>query len=198
MADQGTSISQVLATMHDTTSGEETSIDDVLNAFGRRAYGPVLFIIGLISLSPVGAIPGSSILFGTLVVLMMTQYIARDRAPWVPLWIRQRSISTSQAEEAVAKVQPYLERMETVVRPRFHRLVSSPWTHIAAAVCIVMALTMYPLALVPWGVIPPSLALTLFGLGLMSADGLLIGAGLAASGIALAILIWIFSAGSLF
>jgi hypothetical protein len=57
---------------------------------------------------------------------------------------------------------------------------------------------MYPLALVPWGVIPPSLALTLFGLGLMSADGLLIGAGLAASGIALAILIWIFSAGSLF
>lgn len=191
MAEQGKSITDVLDTLCETASGGETSVDDVLNAFGRRAYGPILFVVGVVSLSPVGAIPGASILFGSLVALLMIQYILRDDPPWIPHWIRDRSVPGDRAAKAVGKVKPYFEKLETFIRPRGHALVQPPWTYIAAAVCIGLSLTMYPLALVPWGVMPPSLALALFGLGMMSADGLLIGIGLALSCGAFALTVWI-------
>ncbi len=198
MADEQMSISQVLATLHDTTDAEETAVDDVLNAFGRRAYGPILFVVGIISLSPVGSIPGASILTGSLIVVLMTQYLFREHAPWVPEWIRARSVPAKQAKQSVETVKPYLEKMETFVRPRYHQLAAAPWTYIVAIVCITLALSMYPLALVPWGVMPPSLALTLFGLGMMSADGLLIGAGLVVSGASFGFLMWISLGGGVF
>jgi hypothetical protein len=121
----------------------------------------------------------------------MIQYILRDDPPWIPHWIRDRSVPGDRAAKAVGKVKPYFEKLEVITRPRIHALVSPPWTYIVAATCIALALTMYPLALMPWGVLPPSLALALFGLGMMSADGLLIGIGLGISAGAFALMVWL-------
>lgn len=192
------SISEVLDTLHKTACGSRTSVDDVLNAFGRRTYGPILFVIGLVSLSPVGAIPGASILFGSLIVILMAQYIVRDAAPWVPGWIRRRSVPSDKAQAAVDKLNPYVERIERVVHPRWHALTIPPWTYVAALICIGLALTMYPLALVPWGVMPPSFAIAVLGLGMISGDGLLIAIGIAASVAALAAAIWLIPFGFFF
>jgi len=178
------SISEVLDKLSETANennGDKTSVNDVMEAFGRRAYGPFLFVVGVLSASPLGSIPGASILFGSFVIIMMVQYIVRQGAPWVPAWIRNRSISSKKARESAQAVKPYLERVERVVRARYDALTHPPWTYVCAVFCILMALSMYPLALVPWGAMPPSLALAVIGLGMMSSDGLLIGAGLAAS-----------------
>jgi hypothetical protein len=40
---------------------------------------------------------------------------------------------------------------------------------------------MYPLALVPWGVLPVAGAITVIGFGLLTADGLITAIGLAAA-----------------
>ena len=198
MAERTMSISDVLGKLRDTAGDTEMSVEAVLSAFGRRAYGPIVFVVGVVSFSPLGAIPGASILFGSLIVILMVQYIARDSAPWVPSWIRERSVPGKQAQQAIDKVTPYFERIETFVRPRYHHLVTVPWTYVVAVICIGLALTMYPLALVPWGVMPPSAALIVFGLGLMSADGLLVGMGIAISFCAFALVLWILAGGGLF
>ena len=184
MAEARMSISEVLEKLSETAdekNGDETSVNDVMEAFGRRAYGPFLFVVGVLSASPLGSIPGASILFASFVVIMMVQYVVRQGAPWFPAWIRNRSISSKKARDSAEAVKPYLERVERVVRARYDALTHPPWTYVSAALCILLALTMYPLALVPWGVMPPSLALAVIGLGMMSSDGLLIGAGLVAS-----------------
>lgn len=184
MAEARMSISEVLDKLSETAdekNGDKTSVNDVMEAFGRRAYGPILFLVGVLSASPLGSIPGASILFASLVIIMMVQYVVRQGAPWVPAWIRNRSISSKKTREGAEAVKPHLERVERVVRARYDALTHPPWTYVSAALCILLALTMYPLALVPWGVMPPSLALAIIGLGMMSSDGLLIGAGLVAS-----------------
>ena len=91
------SISEVLDKLSETANennGDKTSVNDVMEAFGRRAYGPFLFVVGVLSASPLGSIPWASILFGSFVIIMMVQYIVRQGAPWVPAWIRNRSISS--------------------------------------------------------------------------------------------------------
>lgn len=192
------SISEVLDTLQETASQERTSVDDVLTAFGRRAYGPILFVIGVVSMSPVGAIPGASILLGSLVGILMVQYIVRNSSPWIPRWIKKKSVAGEKARAAIDKSKPYFEHVERVVRPRWPMLTNAPWTHIVGLTCVALALTMYPLALVPWGVMPPSLAIAVLGLGLMSTDGLLIAIGLAVSVPALGIPVWLLISGQVF
>lgn len=184
MAEARMSISEVLDTLSETAdenNGNETSINVVMDAFGRRAYGPFLFVVGALSATPLGSIPGASILFSSFIIIMMVQYIARDGAPWIPGWISNRSISSKRVRQSAEAIKPYLERLECVVRARYHTLTHPPWTYVCAVSCILLALTMYPLALVPWGVLPPSLAIAFIGLGMMSSDGLLIAIGLAIS-----------------
>ncbi len=175
------SISDVLDGVVDATEGGEVSIDDIFNAFGRRAYGPILFVIGVISISPIGSIPGASVFLGSLIIVLMAQYIVRDDAPWLPQWILKRRVGSKQAREAIEKVRPFFQKMERFVRPRFVYLNKPPWTYLNALCAILLALTFYPLAFVPWGVLPPSLGIALLGLGMMTSDGLILGIGLTVS-----------------
>tara|TARA_R110002096_G_scaffold132302_5_gene282569 strand:- start:938 stop:1534 length:597 start_codon:yes stop_codon:yes gene_type:complete len=198
MADQQMSISEVLNSVIEAADGERLSVDDVMNAFGRRSYGPLLFLIGALSFSPLGGIPGASILFGSLVIILMAQYILRDSAPWVPGWILRQDAESGRACEAVDKAKPYLERMERVVRPRLEPFTKAPWTYVVAILIIVMGVTMFPLALVPWGVMAPSLVIALFGLGMMTSDGLLIAIGLGGSIASLAVTAWLLPIGLIF
>lgn len=172
------SINDVFDHVLEAADGDNVSIEDLLEAFGRRAYGPILFVVGLVSLSPVGAIPGASILIGTVVILLMAQYIVRDAAPWLPGWVVNRKVGADGVRQAVDRLRPYVLWMGTVIKPRLTVFAEPPWIYLAAAVAIMMAATMYPLALVPWGVLPPSLAIVLLGLGMMSSDGLVMLVGI--------------------
>jgi len=59
-------LKSALTTVKQLTHHGAASVGDLLHVFGRRAYGPVLFVIGLIALSPLGAIPGASVVCATL------------------------------------------------------------------------------------------------------------------------------------
>lgn len=166
------SIGDILSKLRDTASEEDRlSIDDVLSAFGRKAYGPLIVLIGLISLSPIGSIPGASIGIAVLLILLMVQFIFVDKAPWIPDWIRDRSVESDRAQSSIEKVEPYAEWLEKFLKPRLEKFVESPWNIIAGIMVLVLALTLLPLALIPWGVAPPSLVIAIIGLALVTHDG---------------------------
>jgi hypothetical protein len=147
------------------------SVDDLLATFGRRVYGPVLFLVGVIAVSPLGAIPGASVLFATLVALLAAQYAARDGAPWLPAALRRRRVSASRAHGALERMRPYARRIEFLFAERATALTEAPWTWAWAAILIGLALTMYPLALVPGGVTAPAAVIALTGLSITARDG---------------------------
>ncbi len=187
---KGTTVSDVLETLSEASGEDRVSVGDVMDEFGRRAYGPIIFLIGAVSLSPVGAIPGASILFGVMVVLLMGQYLLKDNGPWLPGWVERASVSADKADKVVEKVKPYAEKLERYLKPRAEWVLDAPWTYLIAIVCIIHAATMFPLALVPWGVMPPSAALAVFGLGIMSRDGAFIIAGFVISVLSFGFAVW--------
>ncbi len=172
MAEMG--IAKILDRLSEAADGETVSIGDIFEAFGSRSYGPLLFIIGSISFSPIGAIPGASIFFGSLTILLMGQYLFGRSSPWLPGWMRRRSVGSKRLNKAIEKVKPVLDRADGVIRTRLEPLAEPPWSQALALVAILIAATMYPLALVPWGVMVPSLALAMIGLGFAAKDGLLL------------------------
>ncbi|MCH9809499.1 MAG: exopolysaccharide biosynthesis protein [Alphaproteobacteria bacterium] len=151
----------------------QLSVDDVLDAFEDRSFGALYTVIGLIAAAPVvGAIPGMSIITGTLIFLIAIQHAAGRKHPWIPRVLRDRSIGADKLEKATEKVRPYARAVDRHVRPRLNWVISGVLQRRFAAVVICMlALTMIPLALVPWGVQPPATAILLFGVAMMGRDG---------------------------
>lgn len=173
------SLTDVLDALVDNTEGDTVTFDDLLATLDNRSYGPLLLIPSLIALGPTGAIPGMSILTGTLIILIATQMLFKHGQPWVPERIRRFEFSRSKLKSAVETSRPYAKSIQRWIGPRATWLTSKPWSYAIPIISILFALTMYPLALIPFGVAIPSFALTLMSLGLTLKDGVLVAIGYA-------------------
>ncbi|GAB4225455.1 MAG: exopolysaccharide biosynthesis protein [Chlamydiales bacterium] len=155
---------------------QEISIKEIYHSFGRRTYGPFLFIIGLTALSPIGAIPGMGILSGTMTFLIVIQFFFLS-TPWLPEKILAISFSESTVRNSLDKTSPYIKKIESYVKPRFSFLTKFPMNYFAIVMVILVSLSMILLALIPWRMTFPAMAIMLVGIAIISRDGLLLLAG---------------------
>ena len=76
------------------------SLDAILKLVGRRSFGPLLLMAGLIMFLPViGDIPGVPVMMGMLVLLVAGQLLFRREHIWLPQWLLQRSITRDAVRE---------------------------------------------------------------------------------------------------
>lgn len=160
------------------------SVDDVLAAIGRRSFGPMLLVAGLITLAPlIGDIPGMPTLMALLVLLTAGQLLAGRRRFWLPGWLLKRNISRDKFDKAL----PYLKKparwVDKLLRVRLPWLTGYWGSRLTALAGIAIALAMPPMEFIPFTANGAGLALALLGLGLVARDGLvlLIGFGLTAA-----------------
>ena len=179
--DEPRSIHGVFRRAIEAADGPTVSVGAILRAFGARAYGPLLFILGVLMVSPVGAIPGAPVICVVLVTLLMGQSILRRGPPWIPGRLARIEIDSARLRHGLERTLPWFRWLERVVKPRLTGLIRPPLSHLWAVACILIALTMLPLGFVPFAAAIPALALAIIGLGLMSADGVLVLAGVGVS-----------------
>lgn len=169
---------EILDRLADTAKdadGQQTSVQQILEEFGNRTYGPLLLVPGLLALLPiVGAIPGVSMATAALIMLVGLQMIFRQRGIWLPKRLREVSISQEKLQTAVDTSRPYVAWIDKLTQPRLEVLTRSPLSYGIALLCVSLAATMFPLAFVPFGVAPPAAAIVLLALGLTAHDGLLV------------------------
>ena len=176
-------LESLLASLTERTSGEDVTVRDMLNAVGRRSYGPILLLLGFIAISPLTIIPGTSWLVALVILLIAGQILLGRTFPWVPKRILDMSFPRSALVNGVEQARKYARPVDKVLKPRLPFLSQPPFIGLAALVCIAAALVMFPLGLIPFGPVLPSLAVLLFGLGLTARDGIvLIGAGCGLAG----------------
>ena len=77
-------LESLLASLSEQTAGEDVSVRDMLNAVGRRSYGPILLLLGFIAISPLTIIPGTSWLVALVILLIAGQIVLGRAFPWVP------------------------------------------------------------------------------------------------------------------
>ena len=192
--DQPENLTGVLDQLDENTHGDQVSIGDVIAAFDDRSFGALITAIGLVAAMPlVGAIPGVSIITGLLIVLVTAQYIVGLNAPYVPSLISERSIKEDTLKKGLEKSRPYAQWFDRYLKQRLTFVTGGPVRRrlIGVVVCL-LAVTMVPLALVPWGVQAPATAIVLLGVALIARDGLIGSIGLALSALT-AYLLYAFS-----
>lgn len=171
-------LTDLLDGLADEGNDRQVSLRDLLSAFGPRAFGPMLVIPAFVAVAPTGAIPGMSLLTGSLIFLIAVQLLFAMGSPWLPKRLTGYELPQAKLKKSVGKLRPYARRVDRFMRPRLEFLTDFPFLQIIALACCVMALLMFPLALLPFAVAVPGTSVFLLGLGVTARDGVLILAGL--------------------
>lgn len=153
---------------------EQVSLEHILAHLGARSFGPLLLLAGVITLAPlIGDIPGVPTLLALVVLLVASQLVIGRDHMWLPRWLLHRAIARDKVERSVAWLRRPARFVDRMLRPRLVLLTSGPGARAIAVACIVIALAMPPMELVPFSANGAGVALCAFGLGLIARDGLL-------------------------
>jgi len=150
----------------------QVSLDAILDVVGRRSFGPVLLVAGLITLAPIiGDIPGVPGIMGILIVLVAVQVLFRHEHFWLPGWVLRRSVSRDKLNKALGWLQRPARFIDRLLRPRLTVLTRSFGAYVIAFFCLQIALIMPFMEVVPFSANAAGLVLTAFGLALIACDG---------------------------
>ncbi len=155
-----------------SAENDKVTLAAVLAVIGRRAYGPLLLVIGLISISPLTAAPGATWLAAAITLALSAQMAVGAPHPWLPSNALTARIPGKMLRRAATAAMPWARRIDIALRPRLTWLVDPPFVFGTALACVAAALITFPLGLIPLAPLAPGSAICLFGLALMTRDGL--------------------------
>lgn len=157
---------------------EDTTIGTLVDSLGERAFGALMFIFAVPNVIPTP--PGTSAILGLPLVILTWQVMMGRQTLWLPKAVRERRISRDMLQTFVTKVTPIMGRLERILRPRLGFLVTSNLAErVIGFITFLLAVILF--LPIPFGNIPPALAVSCIALGLAERDGLavLIGYGFA-------------------
>lgn len=159
----------------------EVTLDAMLDAIGHRSFGPLLLMVGVITMVPGPAdIPGVPAVLGIVVLLTAGQLILRRDHIWLPGWLLRRGVKKEKLDRAIGKLQRPAAFIDRFVRPRLTGLVHGPGAYAVAVCCMLIGIAFFPMEFIPFSANLGGAALTGFGLALIVRDGVL---GLVAYGV---------------
>lgn len=175
-------LTEVLDALEDKTEDHDTvEVDDILDAFAGRLFGPLIIIPGLILLTPLGGVPLLPAIMGALVALIAAQRIVGMSKPWVPRRLRERGVQREKMTNAFDKARPWTKRIDKLIKPRLTALTTGPAEYAVALLALLLGASVPVVGLIPFAAMVPGAALTLSGLALIARDGALMIAALLAS-----------------
>ena len=157
-------------------SGERrsrVSVACMLQATGERSFGPMILLLGLLVLSPLSGIPGLPTAVAVAVALITVQLLLGRRHFWLPRWFLRRKVPGKRFDQALGVLLRGARPIDRMVKPRLRWLTRGPAFYLCALLCLMIALSMPPLELIPFANSLAGAALSCLGLSLIARDGLL-------------------------
>jgi len=169
---------------------DSVSLGAILDSVGRRSFAPFLLIAGLVTLAPlIGDIPGVPTLMAALVIFSSVQLLIGRDYIWLPGWLLERRVSRVRFVKATEWMKRPARWIDYLLKQRLVRLTQPPAHLPVALTCLLIALAMPPMEVVPFTANGAGLTLTLFALALLAKDGLMALLGYALTGGTLALVI---------
>ncbi len=164
----------LLRSLGENTEGESVTIADLLDAVGRRSYGPVLLLLGFIAVSPLTLVPGANWLVALVTFIFAMQIVVGLKYPWLPKRALNVSFPRKYLLSGIKALEKHAYVVDRILRPRLTFLTRIPFINIVALACVAAALITIPLGLIPFGPLLPGLTVLLFGLALTARDGVVL------------------------
>jgi hypothetical protein len=161
-------VAQLLVDFGNGWKEEQINIGALVAALERRGYGLLLALFALPNVIP-NPVPGLSAVFGIPLAIFSAQMVLQQPQPWLPKWLRQRSIKREAYQRIVGRAAPYLAKIERILGPRLSFMFSRLPMTLMGGLCLVLSLLLaLPIPLTGMVLATPIL---LYGLALIQRDG---------------------------
>lgn len=159
----------------DPSRGKVT-LADILILAGERTFGFLFVLLALPSALPVPA-PGYSVPFGIVMLLLALQLIAGRKRPWMPNSWQSKAFEIQQLQGFLKKGLPWLQRLESLSRPRMAYICTSlPGRVVLGSAIALMSISM--MIPIPGTNTLPAIGIFVTGFGLLDDDGFISISGL--------------------
>lgn len=151
------------------------SLEELMTRAGRR--GPAFLMLFLCLLSMIfSVVPGFSTLVGLPLLILSAQMALGRRRLGLPGWLGRRSFDQKLLAQGLYRRMALVQRFERLVRPRLKLLCTRPFHRVMGIVGTLCAIVLsLPIPLMNF---PPTLAVFLMALGVLTRDGAMVLAGL--------------------
>lgn len=163
----------IVLAIKDNSSGNDLTVKDIVEALNSRGFGPLLIGPALITILPTGAIPFVPNITALLMVLIAAQILLGRYHPWIPKRLGKMSIDRDTFLDSLKKAKPYTKKIDQYTYPRLTFLIDKHLEPLIAIMCILLAASIFLLAIIPFMAAIPSIGILLLGLSLTARDGLL-------------------------
>ncbi len=166
--------------------GERIAIGDMVDAFGPRAFGALLFVFSIPNLLPLP--PGSSTILSIPLLIIAPQLVIGVPNLWLPKAIDERSLRRADLKAAFDKILPRLRRVERLLQPRLGFMFGVLGDRLIGLVCTALVLVL--ILPIPFGNLLPAASIAALSLGMAQRDGALValGYGIAAASVVVLVL----------
>jgi hypothetical protein len=180
----GLSASKALETIAAENEPPRIYLGELLARLGDRAFGILLLVIALPNCLPLP--PGSSGIFGALLMIVAVQMMIGRHRLWLPGFVRRRSVSRGDYRNGVKRFVPLLKRFERLCRPRLVWLTNG-WSErlIGAAVFVLALVISLPIPIL--GNLPPAVVVGVLAVSMIERDGISVLVGYAAGAVVIAL-----------
>lgn len=180
---------QLIGRVRDESSA--VRLGAVLDVIGRRSFGPMLLLAGLIVMAPlIGDIPGVPTVIGVFVFLVALQLLLGREHFWLPEWLLARRIRCTTLHKAIVWMMPVARFVDRFLRPRLTALVNGGARFGVALLAMLVSLLMPVMEFIPFSANAAGITLTVFGLALIARDGLLALIAFALTGLTVGVIVW--------
>ena len=166
------SIAQLLQDFTDnllTQKNDDIAVRDVVSAFHERGFGVVLLFFALPMALPVPVPPVLNVILALPLLFLTAQQALGRHLIWLPDFILRKSFSRQALIGLLARVVPFLRKMEALTRPRLVVLTGRGGQVLTGLFGFVMALSVtVPLPLTNT---VPSFGIAVMALGVLMRDG---------------------------
>ena len=165
-------LDEIADKVRDDATPATLTFGEVVDAFGRRSYGPLLLVIGLFAISPATVVPGMTWLAAALTLVVAGQMALGLKRVWLPRGALQAELPREAVLGGIEKSRGVANRIDGLLKPRLTFLSGPPFVNVVALLVIAAALITFPLGLIPFAPLAPGIAVVFFGLGMVARDGL--------------------------
>jgi len=181
--------SELLEMVVANNNKDTITIGEIKHALHERGFGVLMAIAALPLCLPLPVPPGYTTLFSIPLFILSVQMIWGLDAPWLPKWLERKEIKRNSLAKLVEKSNPWLRRIEKLLRPRMNYFSPPTWEKIIGVTTFIFSVSIaLPLPLTNF---LPGWGILFMSLGLLSKDGLMILIGIVTglAGILITILI---------
>jgi hypothetical protein len=152
-------------------NGQPVTLGEILDVLGDRGHAVMILLLSAPFL--VNPIPALSTAFG-LAIGILGVCVLLNLRPWLPAFIRRRSIGFDKLRRILHAVEWVLKKIERFARPRL-RFLSHRAMHPLIGLTLLSLAFLLALPIpIPFNNVPPAIGLVVLAIGMLERDGVLV------------------------